>query len=120
MIENQLIFCCILLLLAYVQCDIIVYDHHIVTPEQPEYLIVPKFQKSEVPNWKPGRGKSYVDISRLRVQSTCYTKENGKGSDCVPAHFDLLLFEAPLDTPWQDLWKDNNYCCSQEMIDAGQ
>ncbi len=110
----------IILFLCCVTCDIIVYNHHVIPAEQPEFLIIPKFQKGEVPNWKPGKGRSYIDISRLRVSSTCYTKENEKKDLCIPANFDLLVFKAPMDAPWQSLWKDDDYCCTKELVDDGR
>lgn len=106
--------------------ELIDYVRHVIEPESPEYLLIPKFSKVEVPHWKPGRGRSYIDLSALFVQSTCGPDANGKPylepdskDECKPATFDLLIFEAPKDKRWQNYWSDANYCCSKELVDKG-
>lgn len=109
--------------------ELIEYNRHIVEPDSPEYLIIPKFAKSEVPHWRPGKGRSYIDLSRLYVQSMCSPDPNGppgpflpgpqSDGECKKAQFDLLMFEAPIDKPWQDYWTDDHYCCTDELVSEG-
>jgi hypothetical protein len=118
----------ILLSLLYihaVMAEIIHYDYHLIAAGQPEYLIIPKYDKHEVPHWAPGRGRSYIDVSRLEVGSTCYNDGYSPylttdKDTCKKVKFDLLLFEAPESHSWEDFWEDNNYCCTPELVDAGK
>jgi hypothetical protein len=120
----------LLLLPSLLLADIILYDNHYLKPETPEYLLLPKYghKVKEVPNWSPGNGRSYIDLSRLTVRSACY-KEDGVQStspypyneeSCKePVPLDILMFEAPVDKAWMDYWEDGNFCCSSKLIGEG-
>lgn len=124
----------LLLLLALVHADIIQYHDHFLIPERPEYLVLPKFDKTEVPHWKPGKGRSYIDFSHLKIRSACYESPDPyvkfppspipfDKDECKPAQFDLLMFEAPMDDPdkpWKDHWEDGEFCCTSEMVNKGE
>eukprot|EP00981_Chlorochromonas_danica_P008784 scaffold2312_cov165-Ochromonas_danica.AAC.24 len=108
--------------------DIIVYNDHLLKPEIPEYLVIPKYAKNEVPHWSPGNGRSYIDLSRLSVQSACYQDKSSHSSlsssydesackDSV--RVDMLMFEAPKDKPWMSYWEDQEFCCTQNLIEEG-
>jgi hypothetical protein len=111
--------------------DIITYNNHFLKPETPEYLIIPKYGKHEVPNWSPGNGRSYIDLSRLTVRSACYVDENARPplppppypvskENCGPVRLDMLMFEAPNDKPWMDYWGENEFCCTAKLIEDGK
>jgi hypothetical protein len=107
--------------------ELIEYVRHFIEPDSPEYLLIPKFSKAEVPHWKPGKGRSYIDLASLYVQSICSPDSNGRPfpeaedakDTCKTANFDLLMFEAPKDKRWQEFWDDGNYCCSKDLADQG-
>ena len=58
--------------------ELIEYVRHFIEPDSPEYLLIPKFSKAEVPHWKPGKGRSYIDLASLYVQSICSPDSNGR------------------------------------------
>jgi len=107
--------------------ELIQYMDHLVMPDRPEYLVIPKFDKREVPHWYPGHGRSFIDMSDLRISSSCDPEEMGKrpppppGSEgtCIDVDFDILMFRDPGDKPWTDYWTDGNYCCTDEVVEAG-
>lgn len=42
--------------------EIIRYDYHVIDAGRPEYLIVPKYDKGDVPQlWLSGEGRSFID-----------------------------------------------------------
>jgi hypothetical protein len=47
--------------------EIIQYSDHAVLPDRPEYLVIPKFDRTEVPHWFPGKGRSFIDLGDLKV-----------------------------------------------------
>lgn len=115
-------------LLSVALGDIIVYNDHFLKPEIPEYLVIPKYAKNEVPHWSPGNGRSYIDLSRLAVRSACYQDKSSHSSfsssydesackDSVKV--DMLMFEAPKDKPWMSYWEDREFCCTQSLIEEG-
>jgi hypothetical protein len=107
------------------KADLIRYTKYLLNPDDPQYLVIPKFQKSEVPHWRPGNGNSYIDLSRLYVQSVCNDNLAGSGipspdeDECKPTQFDLYMFEAPKDQSWKDYWEDGHYCCTEELVSEG-
>lgn len=119
------------LLPSLVLADVIVYNNHYLKPETPEYLIIPKYSKQEVPHWSPGKGRSFIDLSRLTVRSACYVDENAYPRPAPPSYsfdkdacqesakLDMLMFEAPMDKPWMDYWHDGEFCCTQRLIEEG-
>lgn len=112
--------------LQIVNGEIIQYQNHVVAPDRPEYLVIPKFDKGEVPHWYPGQGHSYIDLSQLVIRSGCNNKEPSKfppvrGSDgeyCKDAVFDVLMFEAPTDKHWMNYWENGEYCCTDSVIEV--
>lgn len=121
----------LLVLPSLVLADIITYNDHYLKPETPEYLIIPKYSKNEVPHWSPGKGRSYIDLSRLTVRSACFVDESVYPPPSPPpypvskelcaesAELDLLMFEAPQDKHWMEYWEDGEFCCNQKLIDDG-
>ncbi|RYH12918.1 hypothetical protein EON65_36940 [archaeon] len=122
---------CLCAVLCLINADIITYNNHYLRPETPEYLIVPKYSKREVPNWSPGNGRSYIDLSRLTVRSACYVdmdslyppppppSEPFSRDQCKPVELDMLMFEAPTDKHWMDFWDDKDFCCTTSLIEDG-
>jgi len=119
-----------ILILSYLlqqYAEIIKYSNHIINPDRPEYLIIPKFSAYEVPNWYPGDGRSFIDLTDVIIHSSCDSEEKQKITlpdedadlSCVDATFEVLMFEAPNDKPWFDYWNNGDYCCTNEVIMAG-
>jgi hypothetical protein len=107
--------------------EVIVYKNHIVYPERPEYLIIPKYAKNDIPSWSPGHGRSYIDISRLSVHTTCNPDgtnkvpvASGDKDICKDSAFEMLMFEAPSDRPWTDYWQLDEFCCTAELFASGR
>ena len=114
-----------LLCLSVAVADIIQYNYHIINAGQPEYLIIPKYDKSEVPHWSPGKGRSYIDLSRLEVASTCYNDGYSPyvttDKDlCKSVKYDIMLFEAPVEHSWEDYWSDSDFCCTPQLVEVGK
>lgn len=104
--------------------SIITYKNHALIPGHPEYLVFPKFAKNDAPNWWPGNGNSFIDLSRINAKVDCTvakgilptsTNYNCKDS----AILDVLVFESLGNQPWIDYWDDHQYCCNQDQISAG-
>mmetsp|Transcript_10322 Transcript_10322/g.16896 ORF Transcript_10322/g.16896 Transcript_10322/m.16896 type:complete len:530 (-) Transcript_10322:544-2133(-) len=113
-------------ILAYISnAEIIAYHDHVVMPDRPEYLVVPKFDQSEVPHWYPGHGRSFIDLSDMKIRSTCDPKAKrpplppGHDFTCRDAVFEILMFEAPTDEPWMDYWPNQLYCCTDSVVESG-
>ncbi|KAJ1393045.1 hypothetical protein B484DRAFT_408314 [Ochromonadaceae sp. CCMP2298] len=106
------------LLIACARAEIIQYSNHVVIGGRPEYLVIPKFDSLEVPHWEPGRGRSFIDLSDVKIRLPCNTP--GVGLTCRNAVFEVLMFEAPKFGHWMDHWANGEYCCSQEAADAGR
>jgi hypothetical protein len=97
--------------------EIIQYSNHVVVGGRPEYLVIPKFDAQEVPHWEPGRGRSFIDLSDMKITAACVP---GSGLACKDVVFEVLMFEAPAKGHWMDYWPESEYCCSQEAADAGR
>lgn len=110
-------FSCLLILLYscyLINAEITEFHQHIIIPEEPEYWTIPKFTKNEVPNWKPGNGKSYIDLSGLKFSSKC--KSTGS---CVNSSLDILMFQEPDGEDWANQWPLGEFCCTNELIMSG-
>lgn len=106
--------------------EIIQYVDHLIMPDRPEYLVMPKFDKKEVPHWYPGRGRSFIDFSNVKIHSSCDPEEiakrpvpPGTESECKDVTFEVLMFEDEGSRPWMDFWDDGDYCCTDEVVAAG-
>jgi hypothetical protein len=116
----------LLILLCYLSLslgDIIPYHNHLVYPGKPEYLIIPKFAKNDVPNWSPGHGHSYIDLSQITLQIDCSVSsfsDCGSGSNEKSVTFELLMFQMPTDKSFSSYWPDDAYCCNSEEIEEDQ
>ena len=109
--------------------DIIPYKDDIIYPQHPAYLSVPKFSAKDAPHWSPGKGNSYIDMSRITLSlvcgeeltSTAAGKEALVAEECVKTNFEVLIFQSPVDgdKPWMDYWPSRQFCCLPEMVDAG-
>ncbi len=129
---RKIAFSLLFLLVGMVSAELIHYEDHFILPQRPEYLVISKFDKSEVPHWSPGKGRSYIDLSHLKLRSACAIQDDiqystpfivEKDSCSKPKIFDLLMFKASVDNPdrsWKDLWGDGNFCCTQKMVDNGE
>lgn len=82
--------------------------------------MIPKFSKNDAPNWAPGHGHSFIDFSRLKARLNCVPSANVMDVPCFNSTLELLMFEEPSDKPWEDYWPNDNYCCSNEMVQAGE
>lgn len=103
-----------------INADIIPYKSHVLYPAKPEYLVIPKLSKSDAPNWKPGRGKSYIDLSALTLKIDCSLPNTNDDCENSKFEFELLMFQAPEDFPWFSYWPDNVFCCNTEELDNGE
>lgn len=71
-------------------------------------IFLSQFQKSDVPSWSPGKGRSYIDMAHLEVRSTCdpsFPKDTPisiQSGTCGDTKFEVLMFEAPADKPWYE------------------
>ena len=105
--------------------EVVMYKDHVIYPERPEFLIVPKYAKNDIPSWSPGNGKSYIDLSRLNVKTTCkpdgsnsIPSSAGDSNVCVDSTFEMLMFKAPTDRPWTDYWELEEFCCNNKLLNA--
>ena len=98
--------------------EVIEFKDHLIEADYPEFLVIPKFSKNDAPNWSPGHGKSYIDLSRLKFTLDCaYIAANA--TTCPTSTLELLVFEEPTEKDWMDYWPDRNFCCTDEMVTAG-
>lgn len=115
------------LVAKFAHCEIINYVDHLIMPDRPEYLVIPKFGKKEVPHWYPGHGRSFIDLSGIQIHSSCDPVEEvkrppppqGAGGVCKDVTFEVLMFEDTKDRPWMDYWAEGDYCCTQDVVEAG-
>jgi hypothetical protein len=91
-----------------VNAEFIKYNKHALLPGKPEYMSFPKYSKRDVPNWQPGHGRSFIDLSRLTFTADCSVTMEG----CEDTTLELLMFEESTDFPWIDYWEDRTICCS--------
>lgn len=110
------ISCILLNLFTSGVAEIIPYYQHYITPLRPEYLTIPKFAPGDVPHWSPGKGRSFIDLSRITIHNECNLPEV---SSCPNATFQILMFEEPKESNWMTYWPDGNYCCTSDMIIGG-
>ena len=108
--------------------EIIPYYEHSIYPLHPEYLTIPKFSPNDAPKWSPGHGHSYIDLSDVHLSYKCddsYTLSTGTTAvpslgTCKDTNFEILMFEEPPAKPWMDYWPDRQFCCTLEMVAAGE
>jgi hypothetical protein len=114
---------------ARYSAEIIEYNQHYVVPLRPEYLTIPKFAPRDAPNWAPGLGKSYIDLSRVEIYLNCNDEDYPPPPPgmklpgdlaCTNSTFDLLMFEEPTKQNWMDYWPDHEFCCTPEMVKSGE
>lgn len=106
--------------------EIIPYVHHVLGPLRPEFLQIAKYAKGDAPHWKPGKGRSFIDLSNLRVRAMCVSESNPNGgaikeqltSNCDNTTFNLMMLQEPSEKFWMDYWPDREFCCTKEMVDA--
>jgi len=113
-------FSCLLLILFcsyYYVCiaEITEFHQHIILPDEPEFWTLPKFAKTEVPNWSPGNGKSYIDLSGLKFSSKC----SKSSSSCTNSSLDILMFQEPDGEDWSNQWPLGEFCCTNELVLSG-
>jgi len=108
--------------------EIIPMTHHILGPLRPEFLQIAKYAKGDAPHWKPGRGRSFIDLSNLRVRAMCVSDSNPDGgaikeqlsSNCDNSTFNLMMLQEPTEKYWMDYWPDREFCCTKDMVDSGK
>lgn len=120
---TQFLMLSLLLVIHFVNSEVIFYSNHVITPSRPEFLMIPKFGKNDAPHWAPGHGKSYIDISRLSMSTSCgsssFLSSASSSTDCSPVTLELLMFEEPTDKAWMDYWPDREFCCTDELVISG-
>jgi len=108
--------------------DIIPYKDDIIYPQHPAYLSVPKYAPKDAPNWSPGHGNSFIDLSRITLSLVCdkdhaatAIDQHLQNEECVKTNFEVLIFQAPeeADKPWMDYWPSRQFCCLPDMVDDG-
>ena len=118
---NSLVFIGILCyFVTFSIADIIRYQDHAIYPDKPEYLLVPKFTKKDVPSWKPGKGQSYIDLTQLSLQVDCSDADDQDKCNDSEVDFEILMFEVPLEKEWYDYWSNNAFCCNDDELKKGQ
>ena len=102
-------------LLEFCHGEIISFEDALV--KQPEYLTIPKYAAGEVPHWSPGRGRSFIDLSKVKVSQDC-NRSNGQ---CSPVSvLDILIFQDQNSiSSWMQHWPGKNFCCTSEMVSSG-
>lgn len=109
--------------------EIIPYFDHNIMPLHPEYLTIPKFSSRDAPHWSPGKGQSYIDLSRIQISLDCSLPPPPPPSPgvlppprdvCHNATFQILMFEEPKEMPWMNYWTDKQFCCTAKMITDGE
>ena len=98
-------------LLGGVLGEILTYTDHPLYSVMPEYLKIPKYASKDVPNWSPGNGKSFVDLSGLTVSATC--DPTGAGACTDGAVFQAVMFMESAEQGWMDYWPEHEFCCTQ-------
>ena len=93
--------------------EIIPYYQHYIQPLRPEYLTIPKFAAGDVPHWSPGKGRSFIDLSRMTIHNECNLPD---ASLCRDATFQILMFEEPKEANWMTYWPSGNFCCTSDLI----
>lgn len=94
--------------------EIIKFENAVV--KQPEFITIPKYASDEVPHWAPGRGRSYIDLSRVQVRQDC---DRGKCSS--KSNLDILVFEDKTSiTSWKEHYPDKQFCCTAAMVAANK
>ena len=107
------VLCILISLFKTCVAEIIPYNQHYITPLRPEYLTIPKYGPKDVPHWSPGKGRSFIDLSRVKIHNECNLPDV---SQCRDATFQILMFEEPKDANWMTYWPQGNYCCTNKMI----
>ena len=110
------------LLVSIISADIVSFHDHVISPLSPEYWTIPKWSSNDAPNWSPGRGKSFIDLSRLKISTKCNTNSYFSGSKdtCAdtPVTLDIIMFMEPGGKNWVDYWPDKQFCCTNAMVQS--
>lgn len=87
------IFYVFALLNTFAGSEIILYRRDLIFPERPTYLTIAKFSAADAPNWPPGNGHSFIDLSHLTLSIAC--NHDLTSSTSVP----IPLIDAPTLPP---------------------
>lgn len=117
MLHVSIVLLLVLIFTTSVDSEVIPYNNHVLHPLRPEFLTIPKLSTNDAPHWSPGKGRSYIDISRLKFYTSCGGDIDSSG--CKNTTLELLMFVEPSDKFWMDYWTDRNFCCTEEMVIAG-
>ena len=130
--DYSVVFLLAFLLFEVATSEIIRYDGRVLEAARPEYLKIPKFASHDAPNWAPGKGRSFIDLSDLALLATCEQEivadpgVKGSGEEDAPcvvaSNFDILLFkepEGPDEKYWQSYWPSHQFCCTAPAVDNG-
>ena len=104
------------------ESEILKYADHEIIKLEPEYIKIPKYAKGDAPNWAPGNGHTFIDLSELSVKTLCHGSDkmmNNSLSVCGPTTFSLLMFKETTDKSWMDYWPENSFCCSKSSVNSG-
>ena len=110
-----------LLCLSKVFADIVSFTDHAILPLSPEYWTIAKWSSKDAPNWSPGRGKSFIDLSRLQISTKCNSNSyftKGDKCDDKPVAFDIVMFLEPGGKNWVDYWPNKQFCCTSAMVSS--
>ena len=106
-----------LTLLTLSRSEILSYNNHEIDRASPEYLKIPKYAQKDVPNWHPGNGRSYVDLSDMQLVTAC---DGSDDPSCKEgATFEVLTFMETPDKGWMDYWPEHEFCCTSVNLDKG-
>ena len=98
------------------RAEIISFEDALV--KQPEYLTIPKYAAGEVPHWSPGRGRSFIDLSKVKVSQDC---DRSKGQCSPVSVLDILIFQDQNSlSSWMEHWPGKNFCCTSDMVSSGE
>ena len=65
----------------------------------PEYLSIAKYSPNDAPDWAPGNGRSFVDLTNLKIYISCENAnigdDDGGSRPCTNSLLDVLIFEEP-------------------------
>ena len=108
------------MLILMTASEIIPYQRQYLEPLNSQYLTIPKFAPKDAPNWAPGYGKSYIDLSRMTFNNDCDGSYLFSDGECRNSTFEILMFEEPRDKYWMDYWPGKQLCCTAEMASVGE
>mmetsp|Transcript_5560 Transcript_5560/g.5744 ORF Transcript_5560/g.5744 Transcript_5560/m.5744 type:complete len:522 (-) Transcript_5560:124-1689(-) len=106
------------------KAEIIPYRRDVIFPMRPSYLSIPKYSARDAPNWSPGKGQSYIDMSQITLSLACSSSPVGSTSPsvCKNTTIEILVFESPSEgSHWMSYWPSSDtFCCTEEMVEKNK